>query len=139
MRNFTLALATATLFLTALALPGEATPSALSDGVYRGSGLPIMQSVQFYWSGRHYCWYDDGWHGPGYYWCGYRLREGFGWGGGIGWHGWGGAGHGGGHFGGGGHGGGHVGGGSHGGGHGGGSHGGGHGHGGGGHGGGHHH
>ncbi|MDB5734072.1 MAG: uncharacterized protein JWP16_334 [Alphaproteobacteria bacterium] len=84
-----------------------------------------------YWGGHRYCWYDGGWHGPGYYRCGWRLRHGFGWGGGIGWNGWGGGGHyrggyhgggfGGGHHGGGGfHGGGH--GGSHGGNHGGGGH-----------------
>jgi hypothetical protein len=79
-----------------------------------------------YWGGHRYCWYDGGWHGPGYYRCGLRWRHGFGWGGGIGWNG------GGGHYRG-GFGGGHRGGGFHGGGHGGGGHGGGHG----GHGGGH--
>ncbi len=113
----------------------------LISSVTTGDGAAMLQPVQFYvWGGRHYCWYYDGWHGPGWYWCGFRFRRGFGWGGGWGWHGWaggrgvgfhggGGGFHGGGH-GGGGHGGG---GGGHGGGHGGG------GHGGGGHGGDHHH
>jgi len=137
MRNLVLGVAAATLLLTASAVSVEAVPASLSDGVYRGNTAPILQSVQYFWGGRHYCWYDDGWHGPGYYWCGYRLREGFGWGGGIGFHGWGGGGFRGGR-GGGGRGGFH-GGGGHGGGHGGGGHGGG-GHGGGhGGGGGHHH
>jgi hypothetical protein len=99
--------------------------------------VPTAEAQIYVWGGRNYCWYYDGWHGPGYYWCGYRFRRGFGWGGGIGFHGWGGHGggyHGGVHGGGGFHGGGHGGGGFHGGGHGG-------GHGAGGHGGGggHHH
>ncbi|HEY4075429.1 MAG TPA: hypothetical protein VGM26_00730 [Rhizomicrobium sp.] len=115
------------------------------------SSVPVANAQLYAWGGRNYCWYYDGWHGPGYYWCGYRLRRGYGWGGGMGWHGWGGggyrrgfhAGYGGGYHGGGGfHGGGHAGGGFHGGYHGGGGfHGGGHAgggfHGGGGHG-GHH-
>ena len=101
------------------------TPSGLRAAV---DTMALIETVQYYYSGRRYCWYDDGWQGPGWYWCGYAFRSGLGWGGGYGWHGWRGGyrGRGGGH--GGGHGGG---------GHGGGGHGGG-GHGGGGHGGGHH-
>ena len=38
--------------------------------------------------GRNYCWYDDGWSGPGYYWCGYGYTRGYGFSGGEGWHGW---------------------------------------------------
>ncbi|WP_020174363.1 hypothetical protein [Methyloferula stellata] len=104
-----------------------------------GDALPVQQT-QFLYGGQNYCWYDNGWRGPGFYWCGYAWRRGFGWGGGYGWHGWhGGHGGGGGFHGGGFHGGGFPGGGFHGGGFHGGFHGGGHGgfHGGGGHGGGH--
>ncbi len=110
-----------------------------------GQDLGLFQKTQFWlWGGRNYCWYDGGWHGPGFYWCGYAWRRGYGWGGPVGWRGWdhahgGGPGfHAGAYRGGGGGfhggGGGHVGGGGHGGGsfHGGGGHGGG-GHGGGGH------
>jgi hypothetical protein len=51
--------------------------------------LDIIEKAQvFVWQGRRYCWYDDGWHGPGFYWCGYARRHGLGWGGGSGWHGW---------------------------------------------------
>ena len=32
--------------------------------------------------GYDYCWADDGWPGPGWYWCGYAYRPGLGWGGG---------------------------------------------------------
>jgi hypothetical protein len=48
----------------------------------------LVDQVQYRWGGRQYCWYPDGWKGPGWYWCGYRLRVGFGWGGPAGWHGW---------------------------------------------------
>ena len=51
-----------------------------------------VEQVQFIFGGRNYCWYDDGWRGPGFYWCGYAWRRGLGWGGGMGWHGWGGPG-----------------------------------------------
>ena len=47
-----------------------------------------VQQVQFLYGGRNYCWYDNGWRGPGFYWCGYAFRRGLGWGGGVGWHGW---------------------------------------------------
>jgi hypothetical protein len=48
----------------------------------------IVDHVQYRWGGREHCWYPSGWHGPGWYWCGYRLRVGQGWGGPAGWHGW---------------------------------------------------
>jgi hypothetical protein len=51
-------------------------------------GLDMIENVQFIFGGRRYCWYDDGWQGTGWYWCGYRWRSGLGWGGGEGWHGW---------------------------------------------------
>jgi hypothetical protein len=52
------------------------------------AGDAALEQAQFLWGGHNYCWYDGGWHGPGYYWCGYAYRRGFGWGGGEGWHGW---------------------------------------------------
>jgi hypothetical protein len=70
-------------------LPGFGGLSAASDAV------AITENVQFIFGGRNYCWYDDGWQGPGWYWCGYRWRRGFGWGGGAGFHGWNRGGHGG--------------------------------------------
>jgi hypothetical protein len=50
--------------------------------------LSLIETVQFRWQGRRYCWYDHGWRGPGWYWCGYHWRRGFGWGGPVGWRGW---------------------------------------------------
>jgi hypothetical protein len=51
-------------------------------------GGTVADRLQAAWQGRRYCWYDDGWQGPGFYWCGYAKRHGLGWGGGAGWHGW---------------------------------------------------
>lgn len=50
--------------------------------------IDVTESVQFLYGGRRYCWYDGGWHGPGWYRCGFAWRRGFGWGGPLGWHGW---------------------------------------------------
>ncbi len=50
--------------------------------------LTLVDQVQFVYGGHRHCWYQDGWHGPGWYWCGYRLRRGFGWGGEEGFRGW---------------------------------------------------
>jgi hypothetical protein len=67
---------------------------------WQASALPVdhlstvpsaaVEQTQYAYGGRNYCWYDNGWRGPGYYWCGYAMRRGFGWGGGAGWRGWGG-------------------------------------------------
>lgn len=85
MRNLLLGL-TAALFLLAVPAGGEAAP--LDNGVWRADGAAPLQTVQFVWGGRNYCWYDSGWRGPGWYWCGYGVRRGLGWGGVYGWHGW---------------------------------------------------
>ena len=68
----------------------QAAPVAAPEGLRAALGsLDIVEKAQeLIWRGRRYCWYDDGWQGPGFYWCGYAWREGFGWGGGSGWHGW---------------------------------------------------
>jgi len=50
--------------------------------------LKVIETAQFFWGGRRYCWYYNGWRGPGWYQCGYHWRRGFGWGGPVGWHGW---------------------------------------------------
>jgi len=50
--------------------------------------IATVDKVQFIYRGRRYCWYWDGWRGPGWYWCGYEWRVGLGWGGPVGWRGW---------------------------------------------------
>lgn len=57
------------------------------------AAMPKQAEAQVYVrDGARYCFYYDGWHGPGWYQCGYRWRQGLGWGGvydwgiGFGWH-----------------------------------------------------
>jgi hypothetical protein len=68
----------------------QAAPIGAPEGLRAAlASLNIIEKAQaFVWHGRQYCWYDDGWRGPGFYWCGYARRHGLGWGGGAGWHGW---------------------------------------------------
>jgi hypothetical protein len=92
MRRFLITIATAIVFVAGAPIMGAsvgATP-ILSPGATRAAAdnVNIVESVQFIWLGRDYCWYDDGWQGPGWYWCGYEFRRGLGWGGGYGWHNW---------------------------------------------------
>src|SRR3954452_15781995 len=70
----------------AMMIGGRAQAAALpgADGLRAAIDTSALtENVQLYvFGGRNYCWYDDGWNGPGWYWCGYRYRSGFGWGGG---------------------------------------------------------
>ncbi len=51
--------------------------------------MPTKADAQvFVYQDARYCFYFDGWHGPGWYRCGYSWRDGLGWGGVYGWHGW---------------------------------------------------
>lgn len=53
------------------------------------AGLVDQVAVRVYvYEGRRYCFYFDGWHGPGWYRCGFAWRRGFGWGGVYGWNDW---------------------------------------------------
>ena len=85
-----------TLHVTGLALAiaaGFALPLAGSAEAAMGGALPSTQilpveQAQFFFLGHNFCWYDDGWQGPGWYWCNYAWNTGYGWGGGDGWQGW---------------------------------------------------
>ena len=107
-------------FVGCLAITGAA--SALPVANLDGAVSSPIEKTQFYGGGG--CFYPDGWHGPGFYRCGFRYRRGLGFLG-VGRGGFGGRGFGG-RGGGRGFGGGHGFAGGHGGGHGGGGHGGGH-------------
>jgi hypothetical protein len=49
----------------------------------------LVEQTQLYvYGGRRYCFYFNGWHGPGWYRCGFAFRRGLGWGGVYGWRGW---------------------------------------------------
>jgi hypothetical protein len=63
------------------ARPGTLTPFA-------SGSAPLVETVQYAYRGYRYCWYLNGWRGPGWYRCGFAGRRGYGWGGGYGWRGW---------------------------------------------------
>src|SRR3954453_3268984 len=95
MRKLLTAISTAALFTVVGSMPQRAEAMQVGDpsGI-RGAAeeLNLTDNVQYYYGGRRYCWYDDGWNGPGWYWCGRYLSPGIGWGGGYGYRGWGGRG-----------------------------------------------
>ena len=71
----------------AVAGPGNSA----GDAQLTVKGLSHVERTQYYAFGNNdYCWYDDGWQGPGWYLCGDEWSNGFGWGGPYGWNGWGG-------------------------------------------------
>ena len=68
-----------------------AAHAGLSDSAFvapLSDQLQPLENADFIYNGRQYCWYEDGWRGPGWYWCGYAHWEGAGWGGAYGWNGW---------------------------------------------------
>jgi len=78
---------------------GEGTPLVLAQcaeldtqgwlsGTAAAAPAPGGASEYYWYSGHRYCWYDAGWHGGGWYWCGENFHEGIGWGGPLGWHWW---------------------------------------------------
>jgi hypothetical protein len=92
MRRFAVTIATATVFVASASIMGASVGAApmVAPGSIRGmaDSLNVVERAQFIWLGHNYCWYDDGWNGPGWYWCGQYLTSGIGWGGGYGWHHW---------------------------------------------------
>jgi len=76
----------ATAALGLAAVSAQAAPAA--PGLTGADALNNVEQAQYIHRGRRYCWYPAGWHGPGWYWCGYASRRGYGWGGVAGWNGW---------------------------------------------------
>ena len=88
-------LTAAALAATSLVPVAQAAPVGDQTAVRQSAtNLMGVEKTQFFFGGRNYCWYDSAWQGPGFYWCGYAWRQGLGWGGGRGWHGWAGGGRG---------------------------------------------
>jgi len=84
-----LAVAFAGAALAATALSGSAHAVPVSGAVVNAATtLNVVDTVQYVYAGRRHCWYRNGWKGPGWYWCGYAWRRGYGWGGPVGWNGW---------------------------------------------------
>lgn len=86
MRKFLLAAGSAGALFVAMTA-GQTAPLR-DENTIRLFQSGLLENVDYVWRGKRYCFYDDGWHGPGWYRCGYRHREGFGWGGERGWQGW---------------------------------------------------
>lgn len=86
--RYTLVGLTATVFI-AVGAGAQAAPLGATGGLAAtGATVSLAENVQFIWGGYRYCWYYDGWRGPGWYRCGFGWRRGFGWGGPLGWRGW---------------------------------------------------
>ena len=87
MRKLALALcaATALVGVNATSRSAMAAPVAGAIPSLPDSGV---EQAQYRWHGQDYCFYPGGWHGPGWYRCGWQHRRGRGWGGPMGWHRW---------------------------------------------------
>jgi hypothetical protein len=72
MRKLNVALAPAAV----VAMAGSAQAIPAFNGLRAAADhLAAVEQAQFVYGGREYCFYLDGWHGPGWYWCGYRWRR----------------------------------------------------------------
>jgi hypothetical protein len=87
-----ISIAAAVAFMAAEAMTGGSAAAGAATPV---AGLEMLahselalEKAQFAFGGRNFCFYDNGWQRPGWYWCGYAFRRGLGWGGPQGWHGW---------------------------------------------------
>jgi hypothetical protein len=87
MRTYVVAVAALVVIASSLDVPVGATPIAAPHAL-DGGALALAQPAQFFHLGKPYCWYQYGWAGPAWYWCGYGTRIGLGWGGVYGWNGW---------------------------------------------------
>src|SRR5262245_39395276 len=88
MKMISLAIAAGTLLAAAQANAGSFPVQTGLTG--SGSDLIDQVAVRVYvHEGHRYCFYFNGWHGPGWYRCGFAFRRGLGWGGVYGWNSWG--------------------------------------------------
>jgi hypothetical protein len=86
MRTMALAIVAGTLLATTQANAGTFPVNALNG---METSLVDTVAVRVYvHEGRRYCFYFEGWHGPGWYRCGFAWRRGIGWGGVYGWNSW---------------------------------------------------
>lgn len=80
-------LAVSALLLVGVLTSAGPASAAMSPAPGLAQTLPI-EAAQYVYGGRRYCWYANGWRGPGWYRCGFAWRQGLGWGGPGGWLGW---------------------------------------------------
>jgi hypothetical protein len=88
MKRFGTAIVLSLALTTGSAIATAQTMPVNQFGAGASSTMPLELAQFYIFGGRHYCFYLDGWHGPGWYWCGYAWHRGFGWGGPRGWRGW---------------------------------------------------
>jgi hypothetical protein len=90
MRLSKIALTVAVAIGGALPIAGSANATISAGGMRAAlDSLAVVEHVQYYrYGGHRHCWYDNGWNGAGWYWCGYGARRGYGYGGGEGYRGW---------------------------------------------------
>jgi hypothetical protein len=89
MRTIARGLSTVALLVTGVAGIHSAAAAPLSGSATAPDVEGVMQQVDYFYNGHNYCWYYDGWQGPGWYWCGYAWRRGYGWGSPVwGWNSW---------------------------------------------------
>ena len=82
MRQLVMTLGAAAAFIVAGSASNRAEAISLNgvSGIRDAQEeLNVVDQVQYYYGGRQYCWYDNGWNGPGWYWCGRYLTPGIGW------------------------------------------------------------
>ena len=61
---------------------------ALVVGLPPLPGTVAAQTLEvkpFFYGPHKYCWFDSGWNGAGWYYCGVNWRRDYGWGGNAGW------------------------------------------------------
>jgi hypothetical protein len=80
--------ATIALAISGMPLNSTANAAAGSGLSTASQDLGLIQKTEFLFGGHKHCWYDEGWHGPGWYWCGYAHKKDHGWGGPEGYQGW---------------------------------------------------
>jgi len=86
MRTLSLAIAAGALLVATQANAGSFPVNNLA-GV--SGDLVDQVAVRVYvHEGQRYCFYFNGWHGAGWYRCGFASRRGLGWGGVYGWNSW---------------------------------------------------
>jgi hypothetical protein len=86
MRTLGLALAAGALLVATQANAGSFPVNNLA-GV-TGDLIDQVAVRVYVHEGHRYCFYFNGWHGPGWYRCGFASRRGLGWGGVYGWNSW---------------------------------------------------
>ena len=87
MRTLGLAIAAGALLAATQANAGTFPVNTGLNGA--GGDLIDQVAVRVYvHEGQRYCFYFNGWHGQGWYRCGFAFRRGAGWGGVYGWNSW---------------------------------------------------